>query len=286
MMLLLDVLGWASGWAHVPPTSRELARSRQRTAVNSDVARATGGVRPGEQRPGPHRKLEADHEQLRGGVPRPTRPHPPPRARTRNGVPGSPGWARRSPIPATGRRDPHPARRQQPGKSRVLTGYMVITAADLDAAARLAGGFPGLAHDVSVEVAEVIGFLTTRSRMSRPTEKEARAMSEYMLFIWDGAQPGNAPNRGWWRRRWPRTRVHRRARAGAARRQQAAPQPASTSLRAGADGTVAVSRRPVRRDQGGPGRLLPDRGGRPRPGPRDRQGGAQRRSAASRSGRS
>ena len=40
---------------------------------------------------------------------------------------------------------------------RVLTGYLVITAADLDAAAVLAGGCPGLAHDVQVEVAEVVG---------------------------------------------------------------------------------------------------------------------------------
>lgn len=39
---------------------------------------------------------------------------------------------------------------------RVLTGYMVITAADLDAAAQLAAGCPGLAHEVTVEVAEVL----------------------------------------------------------------------------------------------------------------------------------
>ena len=40
---------------------------------------------------------------------------------------------------------------------RVLTGYIVITAEDLDAAVDLASGCPGLAHQVSVEVAEVIG---------------------------------------------------------------------------------------------------------------------------------
>ena len=39
---------------------------------------------------------------------------------------------------------------------RVLTGYIVITAEDLDAAVDLASGCPGLAHQVSVEVAEVI----------------------------------------------------------------------------------------------------------------------------------
>jgi hypothetical protein len=39
---------------------------------------------------------------------------------------------------------------------RVLTGYIVINADDLGAAVQLASGCPGLAHDVSVEVAEVI----------------------------------------------------------------------------------------------------------------------------------
>ena len=47
------------------------------------------------------------------------------------------------------------ARRGDPG-SAVLTGYMVIDAADLDAAATLAAGCPGLADGVDVEVAEVI----------------------------------------------------------------------------------------------------------------------------------
>jgi hypothetical protein len=37
----------------------------------------------------------------------------------------------------------------------VLTGYVVISAADADDAARLAGGCPGLARGVSVEVGEV-----------------------------------------------------------------------------------------------------------------------------------
>ena len=37
----------------------------------------------------------------------------------------------------------------------VLTGYVVITAADADEAARLAGGCPGLQHGVSVEVGEL-----------------------------------------------------------------------------------------------------------------------------------
>ena len=47
------------------------------------------------------------------------------------------------------------ARRGDPG-SAVLTGYVVIDAADLDAAATLAAGCPGLASGVDVEVAEVI----------------------------------------------------------------------------------------------------------------------------------
>lgn len=47
------------------------------------------------------------------------------------------------------------ARRGEPG-SAVLTGYVVVNAADLDAAAKLAAGCPGLAGGVDVEVAEVI----------------------------------------------------------------------------------------------------------------------------------
>jgi len=47
------------------------------------------------------------------------------------------------------------ARRGDPG-SAVLTGYVVIDAADLDAAATLAAGCPGLAGGVDVEVAEVV----------------------------------------------------------------------------------------------------------------------------------
>ena len=50
-------------------------------------------------------------------------------------------------LPAAGRGDPG---------SAVLTGYVVIDAADLDAAAAVAGGCPGLADGVDVEVAEVI----------------------------------------------------------------------------------------------------------------------------------
>lgn len=46
-------------------------------------------------------------------------------------------------------------RRGDPGTS-VLTGYVVIEADNLDAAASLAAGCPGLASDVDVEVAEVI----------------------------------------------------------------------------------------------------------------------------------
>ena len=38
----------------------------------------------------------------------------------------------------------------------VLTGYVVISAADADEAARLAGGCPGLRHGVSVEVGEFV----------------------------------------------------------------------------------------------------------------------------------
>ena len=47
------------------------------------------------------------------------------------------------------------ARRGEPGRA-VLTGYVVVDAADLDAAATLAVGCPGLADSVDVEVAEVI----------------------------------------------------------------------------------------------------------------------------------
>ena len=47
------------------------------------------------------------------------------------------------------------ARRGEPA-SAVLTGYIVIDAADLDAAAKLAAGCPGLASGVDVEVAEVV----------------------------------------------------------------------------------------------------------------------------------
>jgi len=47
------------------------------------------------------------------------------------------------------------ARQDDNSDGRVLTGYIVINADDLDAAVELASGCPGLAHDVSVEVAEV-----------------------------------------------------------------------------------------------------------------------------------
>jgi len=47
------------------------------------------------------------------------------------------------------------ARQDDGADGRVLTGYIVINADDLDAAVELASGCPGLAHDVSVEVAEV-----------------------------------------------------------------------------------------------------------------------------------
>ena len=40
--------------------------------------------------------------------------------------------------------------------TNVLTGYLVITADDIDAASRLARGCPGLANGVSVEVAQAI----------------------------------------------------------------------------------------------------------------------------------
>jgi hypothetical protein len=40
----------------------------------------------------------------------------------------------------------------------VLTGYVVVTAADLAAATELARGCPGLANGVSVEVAEVMSM--------------------------------------------------------------------------------------------------------------------------------
>jgi hypothetical protein len=38
----------------------------------------------------------------------------------------------------------------------VLAGYILVTADDLEEAAQLASGCPGLAHDMSVEVAEVV----------------------------------------------------------------------------------------------------------------------------------
>jgi hypothetical protein len=47
------------------------------------------------------------------------------------------------------RRDPGP-------DGHVLAGYIVVTAEDLDAAAKLASGCPGLAYGVDVEVAEVV----------------------------------------------------------------------------------------------------------------------------------
>jgi hypothetical protein len=40
----------------------------------------------------------------------------------------------------------------------VLTGYVVVTAADLGAATELARGCPGLANGASVEVAEVMSM--------------------------------------------------------------------------------------------------------------------------------
>jgi hypothetical protein len=40
--------------------------------------------------------------------------------------------------------------------TRVLTGYIVVSADSLEAASQLAAGCPGLRHDVSVEVAEVV----------------------------------------------------------------------------------------------------------------------------------
>jgi hypothetical protein len=49
-----------------------------------------------------------------------------------------------------------PAQQHSDPGTQVLTGYIVITAEDLPAAAHLAAGCPGLAHDVSVEVAEVV----------------------------------------------------------------------------------------------------------------------------------
>jgi hypothetical protein len=49
-----------------------------------------------------------------------------------------------------------PAARRGEPDSAVLTGYVVIDATDLDAAAKLAAGCPGLGGSVDVEVAEVI----------------------------------------------------------------------------------------------------------------------------------
>lgn len=47
------------------------------------------------------------------------------------------------------------AKRGDPATS-VLTGYVVIEATDLDHAAEMAGGCPGLAQGIDVEVAEVV----------------------------------------------------------------------------------------------------------------------------------
>lgn len=41
--------------------------------------------------------------------------------------------------------------------AEVLTGYVVISAASTDEAARLAGACPGLRHGISVEVGEIAG---------------------------------------------------------------------------------------------------------------------------------
>ena len=38
----------------------------------------------------------------------------------------------------------------------VLTGYLMVSADDAEAATQLARGCPGLAHDLSVEIAEVL----------------------------------------------------------------------------------------------------------------------------------
>lgn len=43
-----------------------------------------------------------------------------------------------------------------PGNETVLSGYVVITADDLDAATELAKGCPGLKHGGGVEVGEVL----------------------------------------------------------------------------------------------------------------------------------
>jgi len=52
-------------------------------------------------------------------------------------------------VPATDGSDPATA---------VLTGYVVVAAADLGAATELARGCPGLANGASVEVAEVMSM--------------------------------------------------------------------------------------------------------------------------------
>jgi len=57
--------------------------------------------------------------------------------------------AAHSTVPAAHGSDP---------KTAVLTGYVVVTAADLAAATELASGCPGIANGVSVEVAEVMSM--------------------------------------------------------------------------------------------------------------------------------
>lgn len=52
-------------------------------------------------------------------------------------------------VPGTNGGDPATA---------VLTGYVVVAADNLAAATKLAGGCPGLANGVSVEVAEVVAM--------------------------------------------------------------------------------------------------------------------------------
>jgi hypothetical protein len=49
-----------------------------------------------------------------------------------------------------------PARKVEADGQEVVTGYVVISAADLDAASTTAKGCPGLQHGGRVEVAEVV----------------------------------------------------------------------------------------------------------------------------------
>ena len=104
-------------------------------------------------------------------------------------------------------------------------------------------------------------------------------MSQYLILIYEDekAYAAAGPRRSG-RPRWRRTAGSPSRSSSTAARSSAA-RPCSRPATATSHPRRHRHRRPVRRDQGGAGRLLPDRGGRPRPGARDREAlpGAVRR---------